>query len=58
LTSIQALSVDQLVKSYKGNDVWDVAELYLVENQLQVSIGVPEEIQSILYEFVEVFQTP
>jgi hypothetical protein len=58
LTSIQALSVEQLVKSYKGNDVWDVAELCLVENQLQISASVPEEIQSVLDDFAEVFQAP
>jgi hypothetical protein len=58
LTSIQALSVEQLVKSYKGNDVWAVAELCLVENQLQISAGVPEEIQLVLDDFAEVFQAP
>jgi hypothetical protein len=32
VTSFQALSVDKLVKSFKGNDIWDVPELCVVEN--------------------------
>jgi hypothetical protein len=44
VTSFQALSVEKLVKSFKGNDIWVVAELCMVENQLQVSAVIPEEI--------------
>jgi hypothetical protein len=58
VSSFKALSVEQLVKGFKGNDIWAVAELCLVENQLQVSAVIPEEIQSILTEFAEVFQAP
>jgi hypothetical protein len=58
-THLQELSVEQLVKAIKGNDVWAVAELSAVEGtEAVVNVGLPAEIQEVLEQFTGVFQEP
>jgi hypothetical protein len=56
LESIKELPVEQLLKWYKGNEVWALA-IVTTEEQLTQDT-VPPEIQAVLHTFQDVFVTP
>ena len=54
--TVQELSADQLVKLWKGNDVWALA--LVVQDTDHHSSDQPQEIQDLLKQYADVFQTP
>jgi translation initiation factor IF-1 len=58
-TELTELLVEQFVKALKGNDVWAVAELLVVEGQdTKITVGIPWAVQAMLDQFQDVFQYP
>jgi hypothetical protein len=55
---LQMVSVEELVKSFKGNDIWAVAELSTINEEVQVSVGIPVAVQQLLSEYADIFQEP
>ena len=53
---LPALSADQLVKCWKGNDIWAMVMLQQVPETNDT--GPPKEIQDLLSEYADVFATP
>ena len=54
--TIQELSADQLVKLWKGNDIWALA--LVVQDTDHHSSDKTQEIQDLLKQYADVFQTP
>jgi hypothetical protein len=50
--------MEELVKSFKGNDIWAVAELSTINEEVQVSIGILVAIQQLLSDYSDIFQEP
>jgi hypothetical protein len=55
---LQLVSVEELVKSFKGNDIWAVAELTMIDNEVHVTADIPAEIQLLLSKYGDIFQEP
>ncbi|KAK1613947.1 hypothetical protein QYE76_019464 [Lolium multiflorum] len=53
---MQELSIEQLLKWYKGNEVWAMAIIQNDKEEAQEPI--PPEIQAVLETFMDVFATP
>lgn len=55
-TTVREMPIEQLVKWYKGNEVWAVA---IVQTNTEVKTApLPTEIQTVLEEFSDVFANP
>jgi hypothetical protein len=54
--SLPALSPEQFVKWYKGNDIWALAVVQ--QQELQVAVSPPPPISHVLEEFQDVFKAP
>jgi hypothetical protein len=54
--SVQAMEAEQLWKCAKGNDIWAFAVVKCVKEQAEQV--VPEDIQSLIDEYTDLFQEP
>lgn len=54
--SISELSADQLVKWWKGNDIW--ALVMIQQQPVQCSKDNPQEVQDLLNQYADVFADP
>lgn len=54
---VQELPAEQVVKWYKGNEIWSMVFLHEVQNPI-AAVTESTEVQSLLTEFSDVFQKP
>lgn len=53
---VQALSVDQLLNWYKGNDIW--AMVLLTQEVLEIHTKPASDMQAVLDQYQDVFEDP
>jgi hypothetical protein len=40
--------MEELIKYFRGNDIWDVGELCVTDTSVQVTTEIPAKIQTLL----------
>jgi hypothetical protein len=46
--TLQVVSMEELIKCFRGNDIWAVAELCVTDTSVQVTTEIPAKIQTLL----------
>jgi hypothetical protein len=46
--TLQAVSMEELIKCFRGNDIWVVAELCVTDTSVHVTAEIPAKIQTLL----------